>query len=112
VTYENESGLAASRAMSKIRTDPIFVCLNAHSIPQLAFYIPCPTLRSTPKMPSIPMQTTISPHDQSAVCTRPLVSEEQLDVVISDAVKAQKSWKRVSIDERIQIAEKWMVSEA
>jgi acyl-CoA reductase-like NAD-dependent aldehyde dehydrogenase len=58
------------------------------------------------------MQTTISPHDQSAVCTRPLVSEEQLDVVISDAVKAQKSWKRVSIDERIQIAEKWMVSEA
>jgi acyl-CoA reductase-like NAD-dependent aldehyde dehydrogenase len=46
------------------------------------------------------------------VCTRPLVSEEQLDVVISDAVKAQKSWKRVSIDERIQIAEKWMVSEA
>jgi len=61
-------------------------------------------------MPSIPMQTTISPNDQSAVCTRPLVSAEQLDVVISDAVKAQKAWKKVSIDERIQIAEKWMVS--
>jgi acyl-CoA reductase-like NAD-dependent aldehyde dehydrogenase len=66
--------------------------------------------RRPAKMPSIPMQTTISPNDQSPVCTRPLVSEEQLDVVISDAVKAQKSWKKVSIDERIQIAEKWMVN--
>jgi len=63
-------------------------------------------------MPAIPMQTTISPNDQSAVCTRPLTNEEQLDVVIADAMKAQKSWKKVSIDEKIQIAEKWMVRRA
>jgi len=63
-------------------------------------------------MPAIPMQTTISPNDQSAVCTRPLTNEEQLDFVIADAMKAQKSWKKVSIDEKIQIAEKWMVRRA
>jgi hypothetical protein len=63
------------------------------------------------KMPAIPMQTTISPNDQAAVCTRPLTNEEQLDVVIADAIKAQKSWKKVSIDDKIQIAEKWMVSQ-
>lgn len=61
-------------------------------------------------MSKLNIQTTISPFDQSAVCTRQLLSEEQLDVVISDAVKVQKAWKKTSLDERLQIAEKWVVS--
>lgn len=58
-----------------------------------------------------PIQTTISPIDQSPACTRPLLSSEQLDTVIGDAVKAQKAWKKVSLDERIAIAEHWMVGQ-
>jgi acyl-CoA reductase-like NAD-dependent aldehyde dehydrogenase len=38
------------------------------------------------------------------------LSEAELDTVIDQAVKAQKSWKKVSIDDRIAIAEKWLVS--
>lgn len=59
---------------------------------------------------SVNIQTTISPYTQQPVCTRPLLSETQLDTVIGDAVKAQKGWKKVALDERIAIAEKWMVS--
>lgn len=55
------------------------------------------------------IQTTISPYTQKPVCTRPLLSETELDTVISEAVKAQKSWKKVPLDERIAIAEKWLV---
>lgn len=58
------------------------------------------------------IQTTISPIDQSKVLTRPLLSKDQLDVLIGDAVKAQKSWKKVSLAERKAICEKWMVSQA
>ncbi len=55
------------------------------------------------------IQTTISPVTGKPVLTRPLLNEEQLDAVIGNAAKAQKSWRKVSIDERIAIAEKWMV---
>ncbi len=55
------------------------------------------------------IQTTISPVTQQPVLTRPLLTAQQLDTVIADAVKAQKSWRKTSIDERIAIAEKWMV---
>ena len=60
-------------------------------------------------MTQVNIQTTISPYTQEPVCTRPLLSQGQLDVVIADAVKAQKAWKKVGLDERIVIAEKWMV---
>ena len=56
------------------------------------------------------VQTTISPYTQQPICTRPLLSEVELEIVIEDAVKAQKSWRKTSIDERIAIAEKWLVS--
>lgn len=56
------------------------------------------------------IQTTISPFTQSPICTRPLLSGAELENVITAAVKAQKSWKKVPLDERIAIAEKWLVS--
>ena len=61
-------------------------------------------------MAQVNIQTTISPYTQEPVCTRPLLTQGQLDVVIADAVKAQKAWRKVTLDERIVIAEKWMVS--
>jgi acyl-CoA reductase-like NAD-dependent aldehyde dehydrogenase len=61
-------------------------------------------------MSKVNIQTTISPYTQEPVCTRPLLSEPELDNVVSAAVKAQKSWKKVPLDERIAIAEKWVVS--
>jgi acyl-CoA reductase-like NAD-dependent aldehyde dehydrogenase len=39
-----------------------------------------------------------------------LLSETELDNVIAAAVKAQKSWKKVPLDDRIAIVEKWVVS--
>ena len=56
------------------------------------------------------IQTTISPFTQEPICTRPLLSETELNTVITQAVKAQKSWKKVPLDDRIAIAEKWLVS--
>jgi acyl-CoA reductase-like NAD-dependent aldehyde dehydrogenase len=58
-------------------------------------------------MPQI--QTTISPIDQKPVLTRPLQTEEQLDHVIAESVKAYKSWRKVPLDDRLKIAEQWMV---
>jgi acyl-CoA reductase-like NAD-dependent aldehyde dehydrogenase len=56
------------------------------------------------------IQTTISPYTQEPILTRPLLSEAELDNAIANAVKASKSWRKVSVDERIAIAEKWLVS--
>ena len=61
-------------------------------------------------MVNVNLQTTISPYTQQPVCTRPLLSETELDTVIAEALKAQKSWKKVALDERIAVAEKWLVS--
>lgn len=61
-------------------------------------------------MVDVNIQTTIGPYKQEPVCTRPLLTDEQLDSVIAEAVKAQKSWKKVPIEERVKIAEKWVVS--
>jgi acyl-CoA reductase-like NAD-dependent aldehyde dehydrogenase len=61
-------------------------------------------------MSNVNIQTTISPYTQEPVCTRPLLSDTELDNVVAAAVKAQKSWKKVSLDDRIAIAEKWVVS--
>lgn len=67
--------------------------------------------RST-AMTNVNIQTTISPYTQEPVCTRPLLSGTELDTVITQAVKAQKAWKKVPLDDRIAIAEKWLVSTA
>ena len=56
------------------------------------------------------IQTTISPYTQKTLLTRPLLSDQELDNVTAESVKAQKAWKKVPLDERLKIAEKWMVS--
>jgi acyl-CoA reductase-like NAD-dependent aldehyde dehydrogenase len=61
-------------------------------------------------MTKVNIQTTIGPYTQEPVCTRPLLSAQELDNVIAQAVKAQKAWRKVPLDERIAIAEKWVVS--
>jgi acyl-CoA reductase-like NAD-dependent aldehyde dehydrogenase len=58
-------------------------------------------------MPQI--QTTISPIDQQPVLTRPLLTDDQLDHVVAESVRAYKGWRKVSLDDRLAIAEKWMV---
>ena len=55
------------------------------------------------------IQTTISPYTQQPILTRPLLSEIELDSTIAEAVKAQKSWRKVSLDDRIAIAQNWLV---
>lgn len=60
-------------------------------------------------MVDVNIQTTIGPYKQEPVCTRPLATDEQLDSIIAEAVKAQKSWKKVPIEQRVEIAEKWVV---
>ncbi|WVQ66337.1 uncharacterized protein L199_004516 [Kwoniella botswanensis] len=59
-------------------------------------------------MVDINIQTTISPYTQKPVCTRPLLSESELDNVIAESVKAHKSWKKVPLEERVAIARKWL----
>jgi acyl-CoA reductase-like NAD-dependent aldehyde dehydrogenase len=54
------------------------------------------------------IQTTISPYTQKPVLTRPLLSKDQLEAAVADAVKVQKTWRKVSLDDRIAIAEKWV----
>jgi delta 1-pyrroline-5-carboxylate dehydrogenase len=56
------------------------------------------------------IQTTISPYTQQPILTRPLLSDQELDNAIGEAVKAGKGWKKVPVEERIAIAEKWLVS--
>ncbi|EIW71657.1 hypothetical protein TREMEDRAFT_27179 [Tremella mesenterica DSM 1558] len=59
---------------------------------------------------SADIQTTIAPYTQKPYCTRLLVTPQELDGVISEAIKAQKVWHKVSLDERIAIAERWLVT--
>lgn len=63
-------------------------------------------------MVAVNIQTTTGPYTQEPVCTRPLLARDELDAVVAEAVKAQKSWRKVALDERIAIAERWMVSGA
>ncbi|OXC68733.1 hypothetical protein AYX13_02657 [Cryptococcus neoformans] len=59
-------------------------------------------------MSNVNIQTTISPYLQKPVCTRPLLAQPELDSVIAQSVKAHKSWKKVPLEKRIQIAHKWL----
>ncbi|KAL1408214.1 hypothetical protein Q8F55_005019 [Vanrija albida] len=59
-------------------------------------------------MVNVNIQTTISPYTQEPIATRPLLSKAELDNAIAEAVKAQKAWRKVSLDKRIAIAEKWL----
>lgn len=54
------------------------------------------------------MQTTITPHNQEAYCSRKIASEEQVSATISKSRDAHLSWKDTSIDERIGICTRWL----
>lgn len=54
-------------------------------------------------------QTTISPHTQTPLVTRQYPSAQELDTIIASSAKAQKEWQKVSLDDRIRIAEKFTV---
>ncbi|KZT01669.1 aldehyde dehydrogenase [Laetiporus sulphureus 93-53] len=53
-------------------------------------------------------QTTIIPHSQQPLVTRTYPSGSELDVVIERAGVAQKSWSRVSVQERVAIGRKFV----
>lgn len=55
-------------------------------------------------------QTTLSPHTQAPLVTRQWPSEEELDAIVQTSANAQKQWQKVSLDERLKIADKFVVS--
>jgi hypothetical protein len=57
-------------------------------------------------------QTTITPHNQQPFVTRSYPSESELNVIIETSAAAQKAWRTVSLQERIQIATRFIVREA
>lgn len=58
---------------------------------------------------TIIMQTTISPHSQKPLVSRSYPSQSDLDVAIQNASKAQKLWRKVPLEERVDIGRKFMV---
>ncbi|KAG8868346.1 hypothetical protein FRB97_002457 [Tulasnella sp. 331] len=53
-------------------------------------------------------QTTISPHTLAPLVTRQYPSIQELDKIIQAVADAQKEWQKVSLNERITIAEKFI----
>ncbi|KAG8901408.1 hypothetical protein FRB99_005319, partial [Tulasnella sp. 403] len=53
-------------------------------------------------------QETISPHNQEVFVTRQYPSPQELDVAVERSAQAQTLWQQTSLDERIQIAERFM----
>ncbi|KAF9060029.1 succinate semialdehyde dehydrogenase [Rhodocollybia butyracea] len=59
---------------------------------------------------STEIQTTISPHSQEPYTTRIYPSITELDATIAKVAAAQKQWAKVSLDQRIQIATKFVLT--
>ncbi|MBV9933025.1 MAG: aldehyde dehydrogenase family protein, partial [Actinobacteria bacterium] len=60
-------------------------------------------------------QTTISPVDGSVYDERPLHTDEQIDTALEAAARAQRSWRHVSVEERVDVvlrAVDWLVERA
>jgi len=55
------------------------------------------------------LQTTITPHTQEPYVTRTYPSESELNLLIQNAVVAQKAWAAVPLEERVAIGRKFMV---
>lgn len=55
-------------------------------------------------------QTTIIPHNQQPLVVRNYPSKIELDGALQNAARAQKAWSNVSVQERINIGRKFMVS--
>jgi acyl-CoA reductase-like NAD-dependent aldehyde dehydrogenase len=56
-------------------------------------------------------QTTISPHNQKPLVTRDYPSQSELDATINQAAEAQKQWAALSLQERIRIGYRFIVSQ-
>ena len=67
---------------------------------------------TAPKALTMSIQTTITPHSQLPFVTRSYPSESQLDDIIKASATAQTVWKAVSVQERIEIASRFIVSQA
>ncbi|KAG6882936.1 hypothetical protein C0993_008582, partial [Termitomyces sp. T159_Od127] len=57
-------------------------------------------------MPEV--QTTITPHNQQPYVQRTYPTHDELDGIISNAVKAQKKWAHVPLTERIAVGRKFI----
>jgi acyl-CoA reductase-like NAD-dependent aldehyde dehydrogenase len=60
-------------------------------------------------MDSLTSQTTITPHNQTALVTRTYVSQSELDDIVKRSSEAQKAWARVPLKDRLGIATKFVV---
>jgi acyl-CoA reductase-like NAD-dependent aldehyde dehydrogenase len=61
------------------------------------------------------VQQTVSPGDGSVVAERVLATPHEIDAVLDRATSAQRSWRRVPLDERVAVVERlvpWMVDRA
>lgn len=56
------------------------------------------------------MQTTISPHNQQPYITRTYPDEQKLDAIIDAAAAAQKIWRYVPLEKRVEVGREFMVS--
>lgn len=54
-------------------------------------------------------QVTLSPHTQESYVTRDYPSVQELEVIAERAHSAQTLWAEVPLDDRIKIAEKFVV---
>ena len=56
-------------------------------------------------------QETISPHDQKPVpgTRKEYPTEQQIDTLITNAVRAQKNWRDVALSDRLVIGNKFLV---
>jgi len=54
-------------------------------------------------------QTTLSPHNQTPLCTRIYPTEAELDEKLQNAARAQEAWKQIDLKERIAVGYKFMV---
>jgi len=55
------------------------------------------------------LQTTISPHNQQPLVSRSYPAQNELDVLITKAREAQKTWSNLPLKERVAIGYRFMV---
>jgi hypothetical protein len=65
--------------------------------------------RSTRDLRASIMQTTICPHTQKPLVSRTYPSQSDLDLAIQNAYNAQKVWRKVPLENRVDIGRKFIV---
>jgi acyl-CoA reductase-like NAD-dependent aldehyde dehydrogenase len=61
------------------------------------------------------IQETVSPVDGSVYVTRPLATDAEIDALLDRAVAAQREWRRVALDDRLDACRRmvaWMAEQA